>query len=206
MTLALRDVVYDPDRTIVQIYFPTTAVLSVLTIMQDGGAVEIGTFGREGLSGSQVTFGASRPPSKTICQVRGNAHVLPVDIFLALFDSAPTFRRIVQRYTEALFNFMGQSIACNRLHTVNERCARWLLLTHDRVARDAFDLTQEFLAIMLGVRRPGVSIAAATLQAAGFIRYSRGHVEIIDREGLESAACECYKINALGFDRSVCAA
>ena len=201
--LNVRDIVYPAGGRIGQVYFPTGAVLSVLTVMHDGDAVEIGTMGREGLSGAQLIFGGDRAPSQTICQIQGPAHVMAVDDFLKHFKTAPKFRLLAQRYTQALFNFMGQSIACNRLHTVNQRCARWLLLTHDRVNGDEFDLTQEFLAIMLGVNRPGVSIAAGTLQEAGYISYRRGHVNIRDRAGLESAACECYRISAAEFERAL---
>lgn len=199
VSLEIRDVVYLAGERIAHVYFPTGSVLSVLTIMSDGSAVEIGTFGNEGVSGSQIILGGDRPPSQTICQVAGDAYVMPVAAFHLHFETASTFRALMRSYTQALFNFMGQSIACNRLHSINERCARWLLLTHDRVGRDAFDLTQEFLAIMLGVHRPSVSAAAAALQEAGFIRYHRGHLEIRDRAGLESASCECYAISAEEF-------
>ncbi len=203
VTLEVRDVLYEARQPLTEVFFPIGAVLSVLTVMRDGTAVEIGTFGREGLSGAQLVLGGEYAPSRMICQVRGDSMRLPVDAFTVHFASAPVFRRIVLRYTEALFNFMGQSIACNRLHTVDERCARWLLLTHDRVSADEFALTQEFLAIMLGVSRPGVTLAAGALQEAGCIRYSRGHVVIVDRERLESAACECYAINAREFARAL---
>jgi CRP-like cAMP-binding protein len=203
VTLRARDILYPADEPLTFVYFPQGAVLSVLTFMHNGAAVEIGTFGLEGLSGAQLILGGDRAPSQMICQIPGEALRMPVDRFLKHLKTERTFQRIVRRYTEALFNFMGQSIACNRLHTVDERCARWLLMSHDRVGGDQFDLTQEFLAIMLGVHRPGVSIAAAALQQAGFIRYVRGHVEIRDRKGLESAACECYQISADQFSRSL---
>jgi CRP-like cAMP-binding protein len=194
------DVIYAPKERIKNVYFPTTAVLSMITIMRNGSAVEIGTFGSEGLSGSQLVLGGERFPSQVICQVPGDAFRLSLDAFRSHLEKAPTFHRLVHQYVQALFNFMGQSIACNRLHSVNERCARWLLLTHDRVPGDAFKLTQEFLAIMLGVQRPVVSGAAYALQEAGYIRYRRGLVEILDRAGLASASCECYQINADGFN------
>ncbi len=203
VTLRARDILYPADEPLSHVYFPQGAVLSVLTVMQSGAAVEIGTFGLEGLSGAQLILGGDRAPSQMICQIPGEALRMPVPQFLSHLKTARTFQRIVRRYTEALFNFMGQSIACNRLHTVDERCARWLLMSHDRVGGDQFDLTQEFLAIMLGVHRPGVSIAAASLQQAGFIKYTRGHVVIRDRKGLESAACECYQITADQFARSL---
>ena len=203
VTLKTHDIVYALGETLDRVYFPSGAVLSVLTVMNDGASVEIGTFGREGLSGAQLTLGGDRAPSQMICQVPGDAHWMPTDAFMAHFGSAEIFRRIVQRYTEALFNFMGQSIACNRLHTTSERCARWLLLTHDRLIGDKFELTQEFLAIMLGVHRPSVSVASGALQEAGFITYTRGCVTIRNRQGLESASCECYRINADEFERAL---
>ncbi len=201
VSLKAYDIVYEAGERLAAVYFPTTAVLSVLTVMRDGDAVEIGTFGREGLSGAQLVLGGETTPSRLICQVPGDAYRMSVASFLHAFETGATLHRLATRYTEALFNFMGQSIACNRLHGVNERCARWLLLTYDRVDGDEFELTQEFLAIMLGVQRPVVSLAAAALQHAGFIRYRRGHVQVRDRAGLESAACECYGINAREFAR-----
>ena len=199
LSLAARDVLYSPNKPLDQVYFPTGSVLSVLAVMRDGSSVEIGTVGREGVTGAQLILGNARAPSEMICQVSGPALRISAADFMAHFETAPTFRRRVYRYTEALFNFMGQSIACNGLHSVNERCARWLLSTRDRVGRDEFHLTQECLAMMLGVRRPGVTIAAGALQQAGFISYRRGHVEIRDPAGLESAACECYQVTADWF-------
>ena len=199
VSLELGDVIYAAGEKITKIYFPTGSVLSALTVMSNGAAVEIGTFGFEGLTGAQLLLSGDSAPSQIICQIAGNAQRMRADVFLELIGQAPMLRRLVYRYTEALFNFMGQSIACNRLHTLEERCARWLLLTHDRVHQDSFGLKQDFLALMLGVQRPSVSLAASTLQKAGFIRYSRGHVEISDRAGLESASCECYQVNAREF-------
>lgn len=185
--LELGEVLYVTGEPFPNVYFPAGAVLSVLTLMRDGAAIEIGTFGWEGLSGTQLVLDEDRSPHQMICQIAGAAQVM-----------AP-----VQKYMVAFINFMAQSVACNRLHTVEERCARWLLLTHDRVKGDTFESTQEFLAMMLGVHRPGVTVAAGALQEAGLIRYRRGSVEIRDREGLESASCECYRANADAFQAVV---
>jgi CRP-like cAMP-binding protein len=194
-------ILYEPKEHIRQVYFPTSCVLSVVTVMRDGSAVEIGTYGCEGMSGAAVVLGAEIMPSKMLCQVPGDAISTPVSLFSSIFEQDSALRLYCKRYTRALFNFMGQSVACNRLHDVTERCARWLALTHDRVPADNFLLTQEFLAIMLGVHRPSVSSAASALQEAGLIRYSRGQVTIVDRKGLEEAACECYQIGADEFER-----
>ena len=199
LTLKLHTPLYETGELIERIYFPLNSVLSVVTIMLDGSAVEIGTIGHEGLSGSQLIFGAERPASQMICQMEGEACWMDVQGFRRHLDTLAVFRQLVCRYTEAMFNFMGQSIACNRLHRVNERCARWLLLTQDRIGTDSFYLTQEFLAIMLGTNRPAVTVAASTLQEAGLIQYRRGRVTIKNREGLESAACECYSVTAANF-------
>ena len=206
VALNIRHTLYHANEPITHIYFPVNCVLSVLAVMRNGAAVEISTIGYEGLSGSQLVFGAERPESSMICQVAGDAKRLPTPVFLHYFESSKTFRRLVYAYTESLFNFMGQSIACNRLHTLNERCARWLLSTQDRVGADQFFLTQEFLAIMLGTSRPAITVAAGALQEAGLISYHRGHVVIRDREGLTNASCECYQVTARSIERSMGAA
>lgn len=195
ISLKSGEVTYTPGDTISQIYFPTSCVLSVIMLTQDGSGVEIATIGREGVSDSlAILLGSTSAPSQTVCQIPGTAKSLPIHVFQASMSNGDALHSLTQRYARSSVALMGQSVACNRLHTLTERCARWLLLTHDRVVSDQFTLTQEFLATMLGVHRPAVSIAAGTLQEAGFIRYRRGHVSIIDREGLESASCECYKV------------
>ena len=195
VSLKSGDVTYIAGEKILQVYFPTSCVLSVIMLTQDGSGVEIATIGREGVSDSlPLLLGSTNAPSQTICQIPGTAKTLPLNVFQASISNGNALHSLAQRYARSSVALMGQSVACNRLHTLTERCARWLLLTHDRVASDNFTLTQEFLATMLGVHRPAVSIAAGTLQQAGFIQYRRGHVSIIDREGLESASCECYRV------------
>jgi CRP-like cAMP-binding protein len=193
--------IYRVGEQLRNVYFPTSCVLSAVTIMHDGTGVEIGTIGREGVGGVQAALTVRMVPSEMVCQVAGNAYEMPVDSFVASVDELPGFRGLIFRYTQSLMNLMGQSIACNRLHDLTERCARWLLMTRDRVGENEFYLTQEFLAYMLGVRRSGVTIAAGILHKAGFIDYSRGNIRILDVGGLESAACECYRIIADEFER-----
>jgi CRP-like cAMP-binding protein len=173
----------------------------MVNIMSDGSGVEAGTVGREGLVGLSTAFDSTRMIERWISQVPGRVARMSVLDFRRHIDADETLRILLQRYTLSFMAALSQSVACNRLHVLVERCARWLLLTHDRVGRDEFMLTQEFMAFMLGVRRPGVSVAAAALQQAGFISYARGHVRILDRAGLESASCECYEIQTREYER-----
>jgi CRP-like cAMP-binding protein len=186
-------IVYNDVTALDLVYFPLTCVLSAVTIMKEGTIVEIGSIGREGLGGVQAALHIRRVPGEMVCQVAGDAYVMEADAFEAATERLPGLRIAVYRYLQSLLNLMSQSIACNRLHGLPERCARWLLMTRDRARSNSFYLTQEFLAYMLGVRRSGVSIAAGTLAQAGFIRYRRGNMTILDAEGLEAASCECYR-------------
>lgn len=193
VTLPLRTTIYEPGGRIGQIYFPIDGIISVVAVMGDGTQVEVVTIGREGLSGGQALLdGRTSATSLTAVQVAGEYERISLERFAALCADHAPLRELVAKYLTALLDVMAQSIACNRLHYVDQRCARWLLMTHDRVGRDEFRLTHEVLATMLGVRRAGVSIAAAALQEAGFIRYARGRFTVLDRAGLERAACECY--------------
>lgn len=183
------------------VLFPIDAVTSMINVMSDGSGVEAGTVGREGLVGLPCAFDSYRMVERWISQVPGRVARMSVGDFRRHVDDNPLLRTLLQRYTLAFMTALSQSVACNRLHVLVERCARWLLLTHDRVGRDEFLITQEFMALMLGVRRPGVSVAAAALQHAGFISYARGHLRILDRTGLESASCECYGIQTREYER-----
>jgi CRP-like cAMP-binding protein len=184
------------------VYFPETAVLSVVSRMSDGGAVEVGTVGNEGIAGVATFLDAEASPNETFAQIPGAASRVPAEQFVAGTDARPALRRLLNRYTHAYLTQVAQTAACNRLHRIEARCARWLLMTHDRVGQAArFPLTQEYLALMLGVRRSGVTVAAGALRDAGLIRYSRGAVLVLDRAGLEAAACECYGIVRRHFDR-----
>ena len=190
--LPLRDVLYDPGSEIEHVYFPTTGCVSMIHTT-DNGSVEVGTIGLEGLVGVPVLLRADSEPTRALVQVEGAAYRISSPDFLKVVERSTSMERIFLRYALALFNQVAQSVACNRLHSLEERCARWLLITHDRVDGDEFKLTQEFLSYMLGVHRPAVTLAAGILQQAGFIAYSRGHITVLDRPGLEGASCGCYQ-------------
>jgi CRP-like cAMP-binding protein len=198
--LHLRQQIYEAEENINDVYFPLDAVLSVVARMEGGSEIEIGTIGREGTSAFPLLMGASSTANVCYCQVRGAAIKLPAAIFRELKATDMTLRQRLDRYLQAYVNMLGQLAACNRLHSVYARCARWLLMTRDRVDEDAFPLTQEFLAMMLGTDRSGVAIAAGTLQKAGFIQYTHGTITIVNRAGLEDAVCECYAVARKQFD------
>lgn len=189
-----KQAVYHAEERITKVFFPIDAVFSVVTRMQDGNQIEVGTIGREGTTGIPSLLGASTTANDCFCQVPGSAIAITAEYFHRLAGSNKTFRMLLDRYLQAYINFLGQLTACNRLHSVYERCARWLLLTHDRVGRDDIELTHEYLAMMLGSRRSGVSIALATLRRAGYIHYTHGVIIIINRAGLEDTTCECYEM------------
>lgn len=192
--------IYEAGRPIREVYFPIGAVLSVVTQMRDGGSIEVGTVGREGVSAIPLLLGATTSANESYCQVPGYAVVITSDHFRRLLSTGDNeFRRVLDRFLQAYVNMLGQLAACNGMHSIYERCARWLLLTHDRVNSDKIALTHEYLAMMLGARRSGVTIAAATLQQAGFIRYAHGHIVILNRQGLEDASCECYGVARAQF-------
>jgi CRP-like cAMP-binding protein len=191
--LPVRAQIYEPNELIERVYFPIDCVLSVVTRMKDGHQIEVGTIGREGTSALPLLLGATTTANESYCQVPGMAVVMDAKLFQSLRVSEK-FRQLLDRYVQAYVNMLGQLAACNRLHNVYERCARWLLMTHDRVHSPEIPLTHEFLAMMLGTQRSGVTIAAATLQNAGFISYGRGIITILDRPGLEGASCECYDV------------
>jgi CRP-like cAMP-binding protein len=202
VSLEFKHMLLQSGKSIDTVYFPQTAVVSLLTTMDDGTAVEVATIGNEGIVGVPVFLGAKAMGARDFYQVQvpGEAVAMDAGAFLEATESDP-LRGLVQRYAQALFTQVSQQVACNGLHSVEERCSRWMLLTHDRVGSSEFPLTQEFLAQMLGVRRASVTVAAGMLQNAGFIRYRRGRVTIVDRDGLEEASCECYRIIRNEFDR-----
>jgi CRP-like cAMP-binding protein len=198
----VKQVFYEANGPIRDVIFMNGGVASVTTVMRDGTMVETATVGDEGLIGMEAFFGGDIATSETMLQVPDtSAEFMPVEIFkMELGRRGPLFE-CVQRYSQGLITLMMHSTACMALHEVQERCCRWLLMTHDRVRRDDFQLSQEFLAMMLGSTRPTVSIVAGTLQKAGFITYKHGHITIVDRQGLEAAACECYATVKGHFDR-----
>lgn len=194
VNLKIRQTIYEPERPIADVYFPLDAIISIVAEMENGMMIEVGTIGREGLSAIPLLMGATSTANASYCQVPGLAMRVPVTVFRELMRTTPPFRQLLDRYLQAYVNMLGQLAACNRLHSIYERCARWLLMSRDRVDSDQIALTHEYLAMMLGTNRSGVSIAAATLQNAGYVSYARGKITILDRGGLESASCECYAI------------
>ena len=196
----MRQVIYEQGEAIDHAYFPQGGVFSLLARMADGGVIETLTVGNEGMIGLPAFMGATRSPTRAICQISGWAPRLPMP---ALVEAAPRdgvlFDRLT-RYAQAQITSLSRSVACNRLHTAAQRYARWVLTTHDRVGADEFPITQEFLAQMLGVTRPTVSLVGQELQAAGLIHYEQGRLTVDDRRGLEQATCECYAVIRAAFD------
>jgi CRP-like cAMP-binding protein len=191
--LEFKQVLYEPDDAVDAVHFVEQGVISLVTSMDDGTTVETGTVGNEGVTGLCVFLETDRGTDRAICQIAGRAKRLSADVVNAERRRPDSqLVSIVLRYTSAVIKMTAQTAACNRVHTVEERMSRWLLMMCDRVGSNEFALTQEFLAQMLGVRRPTVNIAGATLQRAGLIRYTRGKIAVVDREGLETASCECY--------------
>ncbi|MGN6848454.1 MAG: Crp/Fnr family transcriptional regulator [Sphingomicrobium sp.] len=201
--LKFREDLYQSDEPTDHVWFPTLGVVSMVTEFMEGEPVEVATIGPEGMVGIQQFLGNDRMPIRAFIQVPGRALCMKADDFHTVVKENPGFERLLLRYTLALMNQISQAAACNRAHSVEERLARWLLMTQDRVHSPEFPLTQEFLGQMLGVRRPTVSIAAGMLSKAGLIHYVRGRITILDRAGLEKASCECYRVIADEFRRLV---
>jgi CRP-like cAMP-binding protein len=192
---------YTIGEPITQVYFPLTALASLLIVLDDGKQIEMAAVGCEGLVGLPVALGSDTDGHQAVVQIAGTALQLGVEAFRTALERLPGLRAIVGRYALVLLTQSGQSAACNAQHAINERCARWLLEAHDRVGTDEFALTQHFLAAMLGVRQPSVTPATGLLQQAGLITYHRGRVYVRDRARLEEAACECYRFLVSETDR-----
>jgi CRP-like cAMP-binding protein len=190
----VRQLLYDSGKPIRHVYFPTTAVLSMVSQMEGEAPVEVGTVGREGMVGLPVFLGVSTSPNTVFAQVPGIALRMSADDLRTALVSDGALHRQLHRYVQAMMVQLSQNVVCNRLHSTEERAARWLLMTADRVGGEQFPLTQEFLAQMLGVLRATVSLTAGLLHNAGLISYRRGVITIDDRAGLEDAACDCYGI------------
>nr|WP_267871563.1 Crp/Fnr family transcriptional regulator [Nostoc sp. CHAB 5715] len=199
--LEFKQELYLPNQPIEYVYFVNYGVASMLTVMTDGSAIEVATVGNEGMVGLPVFLGADRVPGECFMQVPGSGFRMRVDAFKTHVTADSPLYNLLQRYTQALFNQIAQSAACNRLHSTEQRMCRWLLMTADRVETDTFSLTQDFLSIMLGVNRSTVSLSASILQKAGLINYTRGQITILDRSGLEDITCECYQIVKGEFNR-----
>jgi len=199
--LGMRERIYDIGEAITHVYFPLNCVLSVVAAVDDDVAVEVAMIGLEGMAGLPAFLGAAASPHRCFCQVPGQALRLDTVTLRRFLAGDSALHDLLHRYTQAVLVFLAQNIACNRLHSTEERTARWLAQTDDRVGSDSFQITQDFLAQMLGVRRATVSESARTLQQAGLIRYTRGRITIVDRDGLQAAACQCYLTIRHEFDK-----
>lgn len=201
VTLAYRQSLYRANEPVQFVYFIETGVGSLVNTMANGQAAEVGTIGSEGIVGLPLLLGDNQAPTSVYIQVPGAGLRMKATLFKRELARSASMRAVMLRYAHAFFNQVAQSAACNHFHSLQQRCCRWLLMTHDRMQSDEFLLTQEFLAMMLGVQRTGVTAAASVLQRAGFIRYTRGNVTVLDRRGLEQRSCECYGVSKLAFDR-----
>jgi len=197
----LRDVIQVPDEPMSAVYFPESGWVSMMALMVDGSAAEVGIVGFDGMVGLPLLLGSDRAVTEGMVQAPGTFLRLGASAFQEEQDRSPPFRKILLRYALASHTQVAQTAACNGRHTLDQRLARWLLTAHDRVDGDQFPMTQEFLAIMLCVHRSGVTVAARLFQQAGLIRYSSGQITITDRSGLEATACECHGVVAKEFER-----
>ena len=201
MPLNYRQSLYRAHKPIEFVYFIETGVGSLVNTMANGQASEVGTIGNEGLVGLPLVLGDDRAPTSVYIQVPGAGLRMKATLFKKELARSASMRTVMLHYAHAFFNQVAQSAACNQFHSIEQRCCRWMLMTHDRMQSDEFLLTQEFLAMMLGVQRTGVTVAAGALQRAGLIRYKCGNVTIIDRRALLRRSCECYGVSKKEFDR-----
>jgi CRP-like cAMP-binding protein len=195
ISLPLRHVIQAAAGPLDHVYFIESGVASILTTMVNGASIEVGMIGTEGLVGVSALFGAEISSQNVIMQVPGTALRMNTARCRDAFNQSAEVRKVILRFADSIFNVSAQTAACNRLHSIEQRCARWLLMARTRHPSDIIPMTHEFLASMLGVRRAGVSETAGELQRSGLIRYHHGKVTIVDREGLEAAACECYALD-----------
>jgi len=193
-------IIYDAEEPINDVYFINSGIVSWLATLEDGNTVEAGVIGPEGIAGMAVLLGASSTPNQGLIQADLHASKISSSDLVTEFHKGGELNRLILRFVHSMFIQVAQTAACNRLHTLDQRLARWLLLTHDRTVGDSFPLTQEFLSRMLGVRRAGVSVAANSLRQDGFIDYHRGDIRILNRDGLENLSCECYEIVKQEYD------
>jgi CRP-like cAMP-binding protein len=192
--LRLGEVLYEPGSQLQHAYFPTTAIVSLHYVTESGASAETAGVGNEGVVGISLFMGGDTTPSSAVVQTAGHAYRLERSLLKKEFNRGGLMHRLLLRYTQALITQMNQTAACNRHHSVEQQLCRWLLLTLDRLPSNDLVMTQELVASMLGVRREGITEAAGRLQAAGLIRYRRGHIAVLERSGLEAGACECYAV------------
>jgi CRP-like cAMP-binding protein len=198
--MPLGHVLYEPGSTLSHVYFPSNAIVSLLYVMENGASAEIAVVGNEGLVGISLFMGGESTPSRAVVQSAGQGFRLTSELIKEEFKRAPVLHLLL-RYTQALITQMAQTAVCNRHHSLDQQLCRWLLLSLDRLQGDELVMTQELIANMLGVRREGVTEGALKLQEAGLIRYSRGHIKVLDRPGLEARTCECYAVVKREYDR-----
>jgi CRP-like cAMP-binding protein len=201
--LPLGDSLYESGIKMHHVYFPTTAIVSLLYIMEDGGSAEIAVVGNEGIVGVSLFMGGESTTSRAVVQSAGHAYRLKAQLLKDEFFRAGPMQRLLLRYAQALLTQMAQTAVCNRHHSLDQQLCRWLLLSFDRLHSNELVMTQDLIANMLGVRREGVTEAAGNVQRAGLIDYNRGRITLIDRQGLEARACECYAVVKNEFDRLV---
>ena len=192
--MALGDVVYESGRSLDHVYFPTTSIVSLLYVLENGASAEIAVVGNEGVVGISIFMGGESTPSRGVVQSAGMAYRLPGQVMKDQFKRGGAMQHLMLRYTQTLITQMAQTAVCNRHHSVDQQLCRWLLLSIDRLASPEIVMTQELIANMLGVRREGVTEAAGKLQKAGVIIYRRGHIKVLDRAKLEAMSCECYEV------------
>lgn len=199
--MALGEVLYEPGGVLEHVYFPTSCIISLLYVMENGASAEIAVVGNEGILGISLFMGGETTSSRAVVQSAGYAYKLNAQLLKNEFNRAGPLQRLLLRYTQALITQMAQTAVCNRHHSVEQQLCRWLLLSIDRLATDELTMTQELVANMLGVRREGVTEAAGKLQRDGLINYSRGHITVLNRPALEKRSCECYQVVKTEFDR-----
>src|SRR5512135_332943 len=201
VAMPLGNVLYESGSQLRYVYFPTTSIISLLYVMEDGASAEIAVVGNEGMVGVALFMGGETTPSRAVVQSAGHAYRLKGQVLKEEFRRATGLQHLLLRYTQALLTQMAQTAVCNRHHSVDQQLCRWLLLCLDRLSSNEISMTQELIANMLGVRREGVTEAAGKLQDAELIRYQRGRITVVDRPGLEARCCECYQVVKTEFDR-----
>ncbi|MEH2441029.1 Crp/Fnr family transcriptional regulator [Nostoc sp.] len=201
VSLPVRKVLYAAADPITQVYFPDKSVVSIVNTMEDGSTTEVGIVSNEGMVGIPVILGDNTTITRGFVQISGSAMQINADILKAEFNRGGAIQSLLLLYVQAVYSELAQGVACNRLHTIEERLARWLLTVSNRLELEDFPLTQEFISQMLGVRRSGVTVAASTLSRAGMISYQRGHISILNRDDLEATSCECYRVIQKEFAR-----
>jgi CRP-like cAMP-binding protein len=199
--LVMTDVVSEPGKATRHVYFPTEGFISLVSLLDTGSGVEVGMVGREGMLGTQLALHVATAPLHALVQGPGPARRIDAATFRSELECSPALQRILSRYIYVQISQMATSAACLRFHLVGARLARWLLMSQDRAHSDSFRLTHEFLAYMLGVRRVGITAAAGALQGSGLIEYHRGNLRVLNRRGLEAAACSCYAVDQKVYAR-----